>query len=65
MPPAETKTGYMVVRCLNHCPDLEEPPAPSATPQEEHTQASAIKVNEVPVFHLSQCSNRFGSQVTS
>ena len=29
-------------------PDLEEPPAPSATPVEEITQASALKVTEVP-----------------
>ncbi|CAD7680635.1 unnamed protein product [Nyctereutes procyonoides] len=28
MPAAESKPRYMVVRPLNHCPDLEEPPAP-------------------------------------
>ena len=25
MPAAEAKTGYIVVRPLNYCPDLEEP----------------------------------------
>ena len=45
---AECKTRYMVFRPLNHCPDLEEPPAPSATPLEEHAQASGIKVTEGP-----------------
>ena len=44
---AESKTRYMVVKPLNHCHDREEPPAPSATPQEEHAQASALKVTEV------------------
>ncbi|CAD7680634.1 unnamed protein product [Nyctereutes procyonoides] len=48
MPATETKTRYMVVRPLNHCPDLEEPPAPLSTSQEEHAQACATKVTEVP-----------------
>ena len=45
---AESKTRYVVVIPPNDSPDLEEPPAPSATLQEEHAQASAIKFTEVP-----------------
>ena len=48
MPAPESKTGYMVFRPLNRCPDLEEPPARSASTQEEQAQASAIKVTELP-----------------
>ena len=48
MPAAEYKPRYMVVRPPNHCPNMELPPASSGSPQEEHAQASAIKVTEVP-----------------
>ena len=46
--PGVSKVRYIIVRHLSHYPDLEETTAPSSTPQEEHTQASAIKVSEVP-----------------
>ena len=46
MPAADFHTRYSWA-VLEYCPDLEEPPALSATPQEEHAQVFAIKVTEV------------------
>ena len=47
MPAAESKTRYMVIRPLNHCLDLDEPPGPSATLQGKLAQVSALKVSDV------------------
>ncbi|CAK7307390.1 Zinc metalloprotease ZmpB [Vulpes lagopus] len=48
MPAAETNAMHLVVTPLIHCPDLEEPPAPLAGPDEEQALDPAIKVPEVP-----------------
>ncbi|CAD7680355.1 unnamed protein product [Nyctereutes procyonoides] len=44
MPAAESKQIHVVVTLLIHCPDLEESPAPLATPDEEQDLEPAIKV---------------------
>ena len=48
MPAAETNAMHLVVTPLIHCPDLEEPPAPLAGPDEEQALDPAIKVPDVP-----------------
>ena len=47
MPAAYSKKRYMVVRPLNHCPELEEPPAPVGALEDEQATAPAIELTEV------------------
>ncbi|XP_072633791.1 uncharacterized protein [Canis lupus baileyi] len=47
-PAGEVKPLQIVVTALVHCSALEEPPAPTATPEEEQAPAPAIGVPRVP-----------------
>ncbi|CAK7295701.1 hypothetical protein VULLAG_LOCUS4902 [Vulpes lagopus] len=48
MPAAVFKPRHVVVRPLNPCPDLEEPPAPLGALETERGPPPAIKVIDVP-----------------
>ncbi|CAK7294561.1 hypothetical protein VULLAG_LOCUS4824 [Vulpes lagopus] len=48
MPAAVFKPRHVVVRPLNPCPDLEEPPAPLGALEAEWAPPPAIEVIDVP-----------------
>ena len=47
MPAAESKTGYIVVRHQDNCPDLEEPRVPLGALEPEQAPPPAITLIDV------------------
>nr|XP_025849705.1 induced stolen tip protein TUB8-like [Vulpes vulpes] len=49
MPAAESKPMHVVVTLLIHFPDLDESPAPLATPEEEEAPVLAMEVPDIKI----------------